>query len=65
VGAVERCATRAGFLLAGDLQVVAEVLHSDPLGLVSADEKVADLVGFIVSEEHHALRDELGISIQP
>ncbi|MEP7124467.1 MAG: hypothetical protein ABJE95_26300 [Byssovorax sp.] len=65
VGAVERCATRAGFLLAGDLEVVATVLRSDPLGLVSADEKIADLVGFTVSNEHHALRDELGIAIQP
>jgi tetratricopeptide (TPR) repeat protein len=65
VGAVERCATRAGFLLAGDLEVVATVLRSDPLGLVSADEKIADLVGFTVSDEHHALRDELGIAIQP
>ena len=65
VGAVERCATRAGYLLAGDLEIVAAALRSDPLGLVSADEKIADLVGFIVSEEHHALRDELGISVQP
>lgn len=65
VGAVERCATRAGFLLAGDLEVVATVLRSDPLGLVSADDKIADLVGFTVSDEHHALRDELGIAIQP
>ena len=65
VGAVECCATRAGFLLAGDLEVVATVLRSDPLGLVSADEKIADLVGFTVSDEHHALRDELGIAIQP
>ena len=65
VGAVERCATRAGFLLAGDLEVVATVLRSDPLGLVPADEKIADLVGFTVSDEHHALRDELGIAIQP
>jgi len=65
VGAVERCATRAGFLLAGDLEVVATVLRSDPLGLISADEKIADLVGFVVSDEHHALRDELGIAIQP
>lgn len=65
VGAVERCATRAGFLLAGDLEIVAGVLRSDPLGLVSADDKIADLVGFMVSEEHHALREELGIAIQP
>jgi tetratricopeptide (TPR) repeat protein len=65
VGAVERCATRAGFLLAGDLEIVAGVLRSDPLGLISADDKIADLVGFMVSEEHHALREELGIAIQP
>ena len=49
----------------GDLEVVATVLRSDPLGLISADEKIADLVGFVVSDEHHALRDELGIAIQP
>jgi hypothetical protein len=65
VGAVERCATRAGFLLAGDLEVAATALRSDPLGLISADEKIADLVGFVVSDEHHALREELGVAIQP
>jgi hypothetical protein len=62
---VERCATRAGFLLAGDLEVSATLLRSEPRAVLTPDEKVADLCAFAVSEEHHALRESLGIAIQP
>jgi hypothetical protein len=64
VAAVERCATRAGYLLAGDLNVVAGVLQEEPRGLVSQEEKMADLMSFTVSEEHYLLRDELGIALR-
>jgi hypothetical protein len=62
---VERTATRAGFLMCGDLDVAARMLAKDVTGLVEPDDKIADLAGFVVSEEHHALREELGIAIEP
>jgi tetratricopeptide (TPR) repeat protein len=62
--AVERCATRAGFLLAGDLEVAATILRSEPRGALDAETKIADLLGFSVSEGHHTLREALGVSIQ-
>ncbi|MFT3772887.1 MAG: hypothetical protein QM820_46470 [Minicystis sp.] len=65
VAVVERCATRAGYLLAGDLEVAAGVLKSEPRSLLDADAKMADLLGFAVSDEHRALREALGIAIQP
>jgi cellulose synthase operon protein C len=64
VGAVERCATRVGYLLAGDLEVVARVLRTEPSGVLSSEEKIGDLVGFTVSEEYHVLRAELGIALR-
>jgi hypothetical protein len=62
---VERCATRAGFLLAGDLEVAAGVLRGEPRAVLEAEEKVSDLLAFTVSDEHYALRESLGIAIQP
>jgi hypothetical protein len=62
---VERCATRAGYLLAGDLEVAAAILKSEPRSLLDADTKMADLLGFAVSDEHRALREALGIAVQP
>jgi tetratricopeptide (TPR) repeat protein len=62
---VERCATRAGFLLAGDIEVSAALLRSEPRAVLEPEDKVADLLAFAVSEEHHALRESLGIAIQP
>jgi hypothetical protein len=65
VAAVERCAARAGLLLCGDLEVASGALQSEPLGLVGPEEKLADLMAFTVSDEHHALREEMGVAIQP
>jgi hypothetical protein len=65
VGAVERCATRAGFLLAGDLAVAGAELRADPMGLLDAEAKLADLLAFAVSDENHTLRVSLGVAIQP
>jgi hypothetical protein len=63
--AVERCATRAGYLLCGDLQVVMTLVRAEGGGLVEPEAKIADLLGFLVSDEHHTLRQELGVAIQP
>ncbi|MEO7332295.1 MAG: hypothetical protein ABI193_27210, partial [Minicystis sp.] len=65
VAAVERCAARAGLLLCGDLDVASGALQSEPLGLIGPEEKLADLMAFTVSDEHHALREEMGVAIQP
>src|SRR5262249_2573112 len=62
---VERCATRAGFRVAGDLEVAATLLRSEPRAVLEPEEKLADLLAFAVSEEYHALRESLGIAIQP
>jgi hypothetical protein len=64
-GDVERCATRAGLVLSGDLEVAAAVLRSEPRAVLEPEEKIADLCAFAVSDEHHALREALGIAIQP
>jgi tetratricopeptide (TPR) repeat protein len=63
--AVERTATRAGYVLSGDLAVAAKILAEDPRGLVPVDDKIADLLGYAVSDAHHALREELGIAVEP
>ena len=65
VAAVERCATRAGYLLAGDIHVVARILDGEPRGVLEPEAKLADLLAFAVSDEHRALREALGIAIQP
>lgn len=65
VSGVEHCATRAGFLLSGDLDVAASLLRADPLGIVPTEEKISGLLGFAVSDAHHALRHELGVAIEP
>ncbi|MDI1432181.1 tetratricopeptide repeat protein [Polyangium sorediatum] len=63
--AVERCATRAGYLLCGSLDVVATLLRAEPRGALDAETKIADLLGFTVSEAHSTLRESMGISVQP
>lgn len=64
VASVERAATRAGYLLCGDLGVVEATLRADPRGVVSVEDRMADLYGFAVSEAHHTLRQELGIDLR-
>jgi tetratricopeptide (TPR) repeat protein len=63
--AVERTATRAGYVLAGDLGVVATLLRAEPRSVLTAEQKIADLLGFAVSDEHHAIREALGVAIEP
>ncbi|NUQ78215.1 MAG: hypothetical protein HUU21_32190 [Polyangiaceae bacterium] len=65
VSGVEHCAARAGLLLSGDLDVAAKTLEADPLGMVPPEEKIAGLLGFAVSDAYHALRQELGVAIEP
>ena len=64
VAAVERSATRTGYLLCGDLGVAEATMRADPRGVVSVEDRLADLYGFAVSEAHHTLRQELGIALR-
>jgi cellulose synthase operon protein C len=64
--AVERCAARAGYLLCGDLSTAAaELARAKLTGLLSAEERIGDLISYTVSDAYHALRRELGIAIEP
>ncbi|AUX44084.1 uncharacterized protein SOCE26_055440 [Sorangium cellulosum] len=66
VGSVERCAARVGYLLTGDLSVAASSLsRADAPGVLTAEERIGDLVSFTVSDAYHALRKELGVAIEP
>jgi len=64
-GAVERCATRAGYLLCGDLSIAAPLVRADTASLLSPEEKLGDLYAFTVSDAFHQLRRDLGIAIEP
>ncbi|WP_437497048.1 tetratricopeptide repeat protein [Sorangium sp. So ce1099] len=65
-GSVERCAARVGYLLTGELAIAASSLsRADAPGVLTAEEKIGDLLSFSVSDAYHALRDELGVAIQP
>ncbi|MRG91103.1 tetratricopeptide repeat protein [Polyangium spumosum] len=63
--AVERCATRAGYMLCGSLEVASTLLRAEPRGTLDAETKIVDLIGFTVSEAHGTLREAMGISVQP
>jgi tetratricopeptide (TPR) repeat protein len=65
VGAIERSVTRVGYVLAGDLRVAATLVREDASGVLSPDDKIADLLGFAVSEAHHQIRVALGVAIEP
>ncbi|XXX71875.1 tetratricopeptide repeat protein [Sorangium sp. So ce134] len=66
VGSVERCAARVGYLLTGDLSIAASSLsRGDVPGVLTAEEKIGDLLSFTVSDAYHALREELGVAIEP
>jgi hypothetical protein len=66
VGSVERCAARVGYLLTGELSVAASSLsRGDTPGVLTAEEKIGDLLSFTVSDAYHALREELGVAIEP
>lgn len=65
VADVERCVTRAGFLLCADLDVAVSILRSEPRSALPAEQKIADLAAFAVSDDYHALRAHLGIAVEP
>ena len=64
LASVERCATRTGLLLCGDLATAAALIRdeSEPAFLSAAD-RIDDICAFAVSEEHMALREALGCDV--
>jgi tetratricopeptide (TPR) repeat protein len=65
VASVERCSSRAGYLLTSDLRTAATSLAAEGAGVLTVEQKMVDLLWFTVSEELHELRDALGIAIEP
>ncbi|MBM4374667.1 MAG: hypothetical protein FJ095_06255 [Deltaproteobacteria bacterium] len=64
VGAVERCATRAGYVLCGDLELAIKLVEAEGDSAFStARERIADLCSFTASGAHTKLRQELGSSL--
>jgi tetratricopeptide (TPR) repeat protein len=63
--AVDASARRAGLLLAGGLEVAASDLDREPLFAqrTSREKRVSDLLLHSVSEEHFALRKDLGLAL--
>jgi hypothetical protein len=59
-------AIRAGLLMCGDLPVAAKVVRQEPTiaGMLSARDKLTDLVRFAVSDAHAHLRKALGIAVR-
>ncbi len=64
VSSVERCATRAGFVLCGDLALAIKQVESEGDSAFStARARIADLCAFAVSGSHMKLRQELGSTL--
>lgn len=62
---VDITATRAGFLLCGDLEIAKKIIASEPQqpGDLPPQEKLKELLLFSVSEQYFSLRQSLGIAI--
>jgi golgin subfamily B member 1 len=63
--AVDYTATRAGYLMCGDLDVAARMAQAEPVavGSVEPKDKIKDLIQWTVSEEYFTLREHLGLTI--
>ncbi len=63
IAAADLTASRAAFVLSGDLPSAARVLASEPAGLTTLPlaERMGDLLAFSVSEDYFAARRALGL----
>ncbi|HVR64525.1 MAG TPA: tetratricopeptide repeat protein, partial [Polyangia bacterium] len=63
--AVDMTATRAGFLMCGDLDVAVRLVQAEPVivGVAEPKEKVKDLIHWSISDEYFTLREHLGLVI--
>ena len=65
VAAIDLTADRAGFLVAHDLAVAAEVMRAtEDAASVAAKERVKEIVLFSISEDYLALREKLQITVE-
>ncbi len=62
---VDITASRAGFLLCGDLEIAKKIIASEPQqpGDLPPQEKLKELLLFSVSEQYFTLRQSLGIAV--
>ncbi len=61
---VERCATRAGFVLCGDLNTAVSVLRAEKEpAFLSVDERIDDLFQYALSGQNLKIRQELGCNV--
>jgi tetratricopeptide (TPR) repeat protein len=65
VQTVEITSCRAGLLLCGDLEIAKKIIAAEPQqpNDLSAQDKLKEVLQFSVSEQYHALRSALGITI--
>jgi hypothetical protein len=67
VQTVDITACRAGLLLCGDLEIAKKIIAAESQQLqpgdLTAQERLKELLQFSVSEQYHALRTALGITI--
>ena len=63
--AVDFTSSRAGFLLSGDLETTVRMVQAEPaaVGMPEPTEKIRDLIEWCISEDHFALREQLGLAI--
>jgi len=63
--AVDLTATRAGFLVANDLDVAARLVQTEPVsvGVAEPKDKIRDLIQWSISDEYFTLREHLGLVI--
>ena len=63
--AVDLTATRAGYLICGDLEIAARIAQGESVTVGSPEpkEKVMDLILWSLSDEYFALREHLGQTI--
>jgi tetratricopeptide (TPR) repeat protein len=63
--AVDAVARRVGLLVCGDLEAASAGVHREPryTAAIPHKERIADLVTFMLSDEHAAIRRDLGLSI--
>jgi hypothetical protein len=59
--AADRTASRAGLLLAGDLNAAVTMLQMENID--EADERINDLLVFIAGDRYASLRRQLGIAV--
>jgi hypothetical protein len=63
IASVELCAARAGYLMCGDLATALRLVRAEPGTFARSEKLVNDLLAFAVSDEHLALREELGSAL--